>query len=113
MAFAEKWFGPISHLRVRGLPGLIPGCRRKTSENALARLRYRATDSILPAPTDSVSSTARQTGWNESTASNCHGICESVLPSSRPPKPLSSVIGLFEVGNGGVGGLDSASFEDD
>jgi hypothetical protein len=29
------------------------------------------------------------------------------------PQPLSIVIGLLEVGNGGVGGLDSASFEDD
>ena len=29
------------------------------------------------------------------------------------PQSLSSVIGLLEVRNGGVGGLDSASFEDD
>jgi hypothetical protein len=97
-------FGPIPHVRIRSLPGPIPDCRRKTSENALARLRYRATDSILRAPTDSVSSTARQTGGTNQQRRTVTVLANQCF-RRLDAQPLSSVIGLLEVGNGGVGGF--------
>jgi len=42
------------HVRFARLPGLIPDCRRKTSGNALERLRYWVTGSIPTTPTNPI-----------------------------------------------------------
>jgi hypothetical protein len=67
--------------------------------------------SFPPLPTRLVLQLVRQVGTNQQrrTVTVFANQCFRRLD----PQPLSSVIGLFEVGNGRVGGLDSASFEDD